>query len=136
MPLPILLLPPDQTGYTAAFGRTGVSTKLDGGASRFRADQLGAAFTLVVQWTCNKKNYEYITAFYRTTINYGALPFQIDLLLDSGSMQRYTAHFLPETFGLMQQAGATYIVGAQIEVLPDASYAAGDAALVAAGPDV
>lgn len=136
MPLSILLLPPDQNGYKADYGLTGISTRLDGGASRFRADQLGAAFSLAVQWTCNKKNFEYLSAFYRTAVNYGALPFTLSLLLDAGIMQAYTAHFLPGTFSLDQQFGNTYVVSAKLEVLPDASYTAGDAALIAAGPDV
>lgn len=136
MPLPNLLLPPDQASYAAAFGETSVSTQLQGGASRFRADQLGAAFKLDVQWTMSKKNYNYLTAFYRTTIKYGADPFTISLMIDSGAMQSYTAHFMPGTFALIQQMGETYVVGAKLEVVPDPSYSTGDAALVTAGPDV
>lgn len=136
MPLPTLLLPPDQTGYQAQYGKTGIATQLDGGASRFRADQLGAAFTMDVQWTCNKKNYEYLSAFYRTTINYGADPFTVSLILDLGVLNPYTAHFIPETFGLTSQQGNTYVVGARLEVIPNPAYTAGDAAIVAAGPDV
>lgn len=136
MPIPTLGLPPDQAQYSAIVGKTSVSTKLDGGASRFRNDQLGAASVFNVQWTCSKKNYNYLMAFYRTSINYGADPFNISLLFDSGDMQTYIAHFVPETFGLTSQAGETYVVGAQIEIVPNAAYAAGDATIIAAGPDV
>lgn len=135
MPLPTLALPPDQASYAAAYGRTAVSTQLDGGASRFRSDQLGAAFMVDVQWTCGKKNFEYLSAFYRTTITYGADPFLISLKLDTGAMQTYTAHFMPGTFSLIQQMGETYVVGAKLEVVPDPSFTTGDAATVAAGPD-
>lgn len=136
MPLPTLLLPPDQANYASPFGHTAVSTLLDGGASRFRADQLGGAFFVTVQWTLSKKNYNYLTAFYRTSTAAGSLPFLIGLILDSGDIQTYTAHFVPDSFALTSQSGQTYIVGATLEVLPDPSYAAGDAAIIAAGPDV
>jgi hypothetical protein len=130
MPLPKLTLPPDQAQYAAKQYPTSVSTKLDGGASRFRADELGAAFLLDVQWTMSAANFLYLNAFYRTAVNNGADPFQIDLLIDDGIMRTYTAHFLPGTYGLIQQEGETFTVSAQIEVIPDPTYSAGDAALL------
>lgn len=135
MSTPALLLPPDQANYVAPFGHTVLSAQLEGGASRFRQDQLGAVFLLAVQWTCDAFNYNYLMAFYRTAISYGALPFTIGLLLDSGAIQTYTAHFVPDTFGLTSQSGNTFIVGATLEVIPNSSYASGDAAIIAAGPD-
>jgi hypothetical protein len=57
-------------------------------------------------------------------------------MVDSGGMQTYTAYFVPETFALKQQAGQTYVVGAQLEVLFNPAYSAGDAAIIATGPDV
>lgn len=135
MSLPVLLLPPDQSNYAAPEGHTTVSTILDGGASRFRADQLGGAFLVTVQWTLDLTNFNYLKAFYRTAVNYGSLPFNIDLLLDSGAMQTYVAHFVPDTFGLTSQSGQTFVVGAILEIIPDPSYAVGDAAIIAAGPD-
>lgn len=136
MPLPSLLLPPDQANYVSQFGHTVISTELDGGASRFRGDQLGSSFKVTVQWTMNVKNYNYLTAFYRNAINFGADPFTVGLYLDSAAIQNYTAHFVPDSFGLTSQQGLTFIVGAVLEVIPDSSYYATDAATVAAGPDV
>lgn len=135
MPVPNLPLPPDQNGYQVQHGTSVVSSKLDGGASRFRADQLGAAFTVVVQWTLNLKNWNYLSAFYRTTTLFGSLPFTIDLMLDGGDMQTYTVHFLPDTFNLVSQSGHTWVAGATLEAIPDTSYAAGDAAIIAGGID-
>lgn len=134
MTLPVLGFPPDQTSYAATPGPSGVSTQLDGGASRFRADKLGAAILLPVQWTCTPKAYNYLWAFYRTSINYGADPFSIDLIIDSNVPQTYVAHFMPGTFGLASTQGLTYVVGATLEVFPNAAYASGDAALIAGGP--
>jgi len=136
MPLPTLSLPPDQSGYQAAFGVTGVSTQLEGGASRFRADQLGAAFQITVQWTVNKANAAYLTAFFRNAINFGALPFIVGLYADDGEIRDYTCHFMPGTFNLVSQSGATWVYGATLEALPDDSYYVNDATIVAAGPDV
>jgi hypothetical protein len=136
MPVPNLDLPPDQNGYRADWGQTGIATKLDGGASRFRADQLGAAFTVAVQWTMSRQNYEYLLAFYRTTLNLGANAFTIDLILDQGIPTTYTCHILPGTLSLTQQLGETYIVSATLEADYDPSYALDDATILAAGPDV
>lgn len=136
MTLPTLLLPPDQSGYAAKFGHTVVSTALDGGASRYRADQQGASFTVDVHWTLDKRNYEYICAFYRTAIAFGSQPFLLPLYLDSTDLLvPYTVHFVPDTFGLISQTGQTFVVGATLEVLPDPSKYVDDAAKIAAGPD-
>lgn len=135
MPLPSLSLNPDQANYVAPEGHTVVATQLDGGASRFRADQLGGVSLVTVQWTCNATNYNYLLAFYRTALSYGSLPFTISLILDSNVPQTYTAHFVPDTFGLTSTSGQTYIVGATLEVVPDPSYSTNDAAIIAAGPD-
>jgi hypothetical protein len=134
MPLPILQLPPDQASYAFTPSASSVATQLDGGASRFRADQLGAAIVLTVQWTLNAFNFDYLMAFYRTAITYGSDPFTISLILDSDAPQAYTAHFMPGTFNLISQSGNTYIVGGTIEAIPNSAYASGDAAIIAAGP--
>lgn len=131
-----LLLPPDQASYASQFGHTTVATALDGGASRFRADQLGASFLVQVQWTCDKVNYDYLCAFYRLATNFGSLPFLLPLYLDSSDLLLpYTVHFVPDTFGLKSQVGQTFVMGASLEVLPDPSRYVNDAATVAAGPD-
>lgn len=135
MGTPALTLNPDQANYVAPQGHTVVSTMLDGGASRYRADQQGAVSLVVVEWTCNATNYNYLLAFYRTAIAFGSLPFTISLILDSNIPQVYVARFVPDTFGLTSTSGQTYIVGATLEVTPNPAYAAGDAAIIAAGPD-
>ena len=135
MPLPVLLLPPDQSSYAVQDGHQTVSTELDGGAGRYRADMQNASFKLNVQWTCDLTNFNYLKAFYRTAVAFGSLPFNIDLMVDSGGMQTYTAYFIPDTFQLQQQQGFTWVVVAQLEVLFNPAYMSGDAAIIAAGPD-
>jgi hypothetical protein len=136
MTLPVLGLPPDQSNYSAAPLPSTVSTQLDGGASRFRADKLGAAIIVTVQWTMNRTNYEYLMAFFRKAINYGADPFTIGLYIDSGAVQDYTCHILPGTLQLSSQQGQTWVVQATLEAIPDVSYASDDADTIADGPDV
>lgn len=131
MPLPTLLLPPDQASYAVKDGHEVIATALDGGASRMRSDVVNSSFLLTVQWTCGLTNHNYLKAFYRTN---KALPFNVDLMVDSGAMQTYVARFVPDTFGLTGQSGATWISQAQLEVEFNPTYAAGDAAIIAAGP--
>lgn len=136
MPTPALALSPDQNGYRVDFGKTTIAVQLDGGASRIRADQLGAASQVAVQWTLNQQNYAYMLAFYRTTLLYGSLSFLIDLILDGGSPTTYTVRIVPGTFSLMQQQGGAYIVGATLEADFDPSYALDDATILSSGPDM
>lgn len=139
MTLPALLLPPDQANYATTIGETVIATKLDGGASRFRADQLNVASQVAVQWDCNQKNYDYLMAFWRTSIANGSLPFTMDLILDYGKLETYTCRILPGTFGLTSTKGQQYIVGATLEVLSlDAvpGDESSDSTIIAAGPDM
>lgn len=131
----LLPLPPDTASYTFKYSNTNLSTELEGGASRFRADKLGATHRLDCQWTLNLKNYNYLMAFYRTTLGYGALSFTINLIADSGALVTLTAYFVPGTFGLIAQQGNMYVVGASLEVIPDPAATTNDATIIAAGVD-
>jgi len=133
---PVLAIPPDQSGYKAKYGKTVVSAQLDGGAGRYRADQLGASFTVDVKWTVNLTNFNYLSAFYRRAVAFGSLPFTIALMIDNGSMNNYQAYFVPDTFQLASQTGLQYVISATIEVMPNAAYAGDDDTILAAGPDV
>jgi hypothetical protein len=137
MSTPALLLPPDQGDYSFDEGYdTTVSVQLDGGAGRYRADQLGATRKFKVRWSCDGLvNYNYLMAFYRTAIAFGSLPFTTELLLDSSAMQTYMCYVIPNTWRLESQSGNLFIVSAQLEVLPNSSYYADDAEIIAAGPE-
>lgn len=135
MSLPNLALPPDQDSYALVLGTTTLSIQLDGGASRYRADQLGASHSLTVQWTLSYKNYTYLMAFYRKSITFGADPFTIALIADSGDLSTYTVHIVPGSFGLSGQKGLSYIVVATLEINPDPTLYANDATIIAAGPE-
>lgn len=134
MPLPVLLLPPDQNSYTVKDGHTVIATALDGGASRQRADIQNASFLIGVQWTLSAFNFTYLKAFYRSAVNFGADPFNLDLYADSGAIQTYVVRFVPDSLALQSQAGLTFVVVAQLEVEFNPAYSAGDAGIIAAGP--
>jgi hypothetical protein len=133
MPLPVFSIPPDQSSYAFQYGHNAVATKLDGGASRVRADMLNGAHTVTCQWSLTKKGYEYFMAFYRQAISRGSLPFTISLMLDDGNMVALTAIFLPDTLNLTTQQGQRWVVSATLEVTPDPTLNdTADAATVAA----
>lgn len=118
MPLPKCLVPPDRTNYTTVEGKTTVAIQLEGGASRYRADQLGATALVTVAWIVGGADYDYLKAFYRSAIALGSLPFLIDLVLDSQLPVEYTAFIVPDTFKLSSQMGNAYSLDATLEVVP------------------
>jgi len=112
-----LIIPPDRDGYSFTDGTQILSVKLDGGASKYRQDILDAASNFNVSWTCDPDEYNYLRAFYKKVVNYGALPFLIDLYYDNPfELTEHTAHIVPGTFGLKSQSGLKFIVSATIEV--------------------
>ena len=113
-----LKLPPDQSGYSVKDGTEVVSTKLDGGASRYRRDVLRSTSTVSAQWTASPKQYKYLRAFFKSVTIAGAVPFLIDLLLDEPFLTEHKAYFVPGSMSLSQQQGMTYFVQAQLEVYP------------------
>lgn len=133
MPLPTLALLPDSQGYNVDEGDPNVAVQLDGGAARVRADKVGAVHTVTLQWTVGTANYEYLKAFFRTSTNNAALPFLMQLIIDHSTPDTYTCQFIPGTFKLKSQIGLTYVVGAQLWVVPSLD-TTGDAAVLAAGP--
>jgi hypothetical protein len=124
---------PSFAGFSAQLGSNTLSTELDGGAGRYRRDKIGAAHKVQVQWALTEQGFDYLMAFYRTEIDYGSLPFTIDIAgVDAAALTTYTARFMgaPSSVCL----GDVYQVSATLEVAPLAVDAGADAALVAAGP--
>tara|TARA_Y100001973_G_C5206110_1_gene341641 strand:+ start:471 stop:947 length:477 start_codon:yes stop_codon:yes gene_type:complete len=125
-----MTIPPDQSGYSVTDGNEVVATKLDGGASRYRRDILGATSTVTVQWSVGPDVYRYLRAFYKTATANGSSPFLIDLLLDEPSLTEHKAYFVPGSMRLQSQKGLQYVVAAQLEVTPDLPDTAYDEAIV------
>lgn len=113
-----LALAPDQANYAAAEGNRHVYQKLDGGAGRIRKDVLNGTWKVDVQWTVTKDDYLYLQTFYRATKEF-TQPFKMDLLLTSFELVEYECRVLPGTWRLTSIKGESYIVKAQLEVVPD-----------------
>lgn len=109
---------PDSAGYSVVDAENVISTKLDGGASRYRLDMLDSASKVSVKWVCNSNQYQYIRAFYVSILKNGSLPFLIDLILDSSEPVEHEAYFIPGTLSLSEHSGNYYSVVAQLEVVP------------------
>jgi hypothetical protein len=123
MPLSKIKLPIDKEGYSVQYGSNVLRTELEGGAGRYRLDKIGATHLVNVQFRTDRAGYDYFKAFYRTTINYGADPFIIDLVIDTDEVDEYTARIVPGSLSLKEQSGLSYVVVAQLEVdaiVPDA----------------
>lgn len=119
MSLPVLLLKPSRESYAADAGNNVVSIELSGGPSRMRLDMVGAPYRVNVQWVCDGFRYDYLQAFYRSSIAYGSLPFSLDLRLDYTETLTYTARVVPGTWKLGSLNGELSLVSAQLEVLPN-----------------
>lgn len=115
MALEKLVIAPDKSGYSLEDGPEVLSTKLDGGFSRYRKDILNAAFNVNMTWTLDDSEYRYLRTFFKAITQSGALPFKIDLLVDTAELVECIAYFVPKTFGLKSHTGLTYVVGATLE---------------------
>jgi hypothetical protein len=112
------VIPPNQSSYSVTDGETTISTKLDGGASRYRRDILNAYFIVDCEWRLSEDDYQYFRAFYNTETTSGSLPFLIDLIIDDSSLTEHEAQFVPNTIKLSVYNGAYYTVRGQLEVKP------------------
>ena len=112
------VIPPDRASYSVTDGIEVASTKLDGGAARYRQDVLNSTSRVTVQWTVGPEKYKYIRSFYRAIAYKGAVPFLIDLILDSPDLTEHKAYFIPGTMRLVSQSGLQYVVASELEVYP------------------
>jgi hypothetical protein len=62
--------------------------------------------------------FRYLKNFYKGVTAFGALPFTIDLILDSFELTEHKAYFKPNTFTLTGQRGLSFFVTASIEAEP------------------
>jgi len=118
MPLPKLLLDPDESAYSVAFGEGMVATPVMAGGARRRLEHLNPVSIVNVQWVLDVAQYQYLTAFRRTTISRGSLPFLMDFELDDACVAEYRCAFVPDSYSLSARRGNAYIVQCQLEVVP------------------
>lgn len=113
-----LNLAPDQAGYAVADGEEVLSTRLDGGASRYRQDVLNASAQVNVQWRVNPEEFRYLRSFHNLVTGKGAKTFLIDLYLDREELTEHECHFMPGSFRLTGQRGRQFTVSAKLEAKP------------------
>ncbi|RLC78863.1 MAG: hypothetical protein DRI61_09080 [Chloroflexi bacterium] len=112
-----LSLTPNQAGYGFSDGDEVLSVKLDGGASRYRKDIANASKTVSVVWTLGPTDYATFRTFFRDTVSSGALPFLIDLLVETENLVTYKAYFVVGSVKSGQNSGKTFTVSAQLEIV-------------------
>jgi len=129
MTLPKLQLRPDTQGYSVQDGEDAFAVELDGGAGRYSRDKWGSTSKVAVSWTLLPNQYQYLRAFFNTTIAKGSLPFLCDLILDYPSPLEHVCRIVPGTMNLGSQQGYAYVSSCTLEVEPimDAEF---DAAIV------
>lgn len=117
MPIPYLLLRPDNSSYGFRPGQEVIGIALDGGKAFYRRDKVNATSTVNVQWVLTREEYSYLWAFYRSELLDGSLSFYMDLITDRDTVERHLCHFAPNTVPtLVEQKGLAYTVTASLEV--------------------
>lgn len=113
------LVVPEFSGYAEKDGTTTISTQLEGGAPKYRADVGNASANVDVTWIVNGFSYQYLRAFYNTGTSSGSLPFTIQLYLDKSTLTNHLAYFVPGTFSVSSiEAGPWFTVSASLNVTP------------------
>jgi hypothetical protein len=113
------LIPPEQSSYVVEGGESVVSTKLNGGASRYRKDILNPSSLVSVKWVFSPLQYEYFRAFYKASTSVGSESFLIDLIIDEAlQLTEHVVYFIPQTISLTSVQGNSYRVKASLEAIP------------------
>jgi len=113
-----LQLSPSSASYSVTDGKGSIRTILDGGASRYRRDLIGVNSSVKVSWLCDRDQYRYFRAFYRSLLQNGSKAFILDLILDNPTPVPHTCRFIPGSVSLSEQSGLMYVVSAELEVEP------------------
>lgn len=110
-----LLLIPSVNGYGVQVADGFISTNVEGGANRSRADILGGPSIASVTFECNINEYDYLMAFFRK--NKGA-DFTCELIFESSERERYVCQVQAGSKNLNEQSGLSYVFSCVFEVLP------------------
>lgn len=119
--LPVMALTPSSDGYGVERGETVIRSRDGQGPGRFRLDYPNTGSLLAIVWHVGPADYEYLLAFYFSTIAEGALPFRIEAVHDHPDARQLKAMLVPGSFSLEGVRGLRYTIRAQVEVVPIAS---------------
>jgi hypothetical protein len=109
---------PDEATYGVRFQSGVIYVGLEGGVGRTRKDFDGASRIVDVSFFTNDLGYQYLVSFFETIIDQGAIPFEIDLLIDNNALEEYSAIMIPGSFSLDRSSGTSHTVSMQLEVEP------------------
>lgn len=111
---------PSKPGYSVGDSADAVlRAKVGAGPSRQRLDFPRAPHQVTVSFSLDSAQYDYWRAFWSTGIEYGSLPFLIDLIIDAEDLAEYEAKFVPGSVSLSDVSGLRYQVDAILEVKPN-----------------
>lgn len=107
---------PEQSGYAVTDPDQVVSIKLEGGASRQRADLVGAVHEVQATWRLNPEQFSAFQRFWIRNLNRGALPFLADLVLDTPFPIQYRCRAQPGSKRTTNVRGRSVEVSMRMEV--------------------
>lgn len=106
---------PLESGYGAQFNDGVSRIPLPGGRGRYRVTEFGNSSSMTLSWSLSNKDYSMFMGFYREWSGTAA-SFEIDLVLDSHEVKRYSASFVPKSLKLVEKRGPSFLVSAELEV--------------------
>jgi len=109
---------PAQAGYSAGFQDGVLSVVLDGGPPRARLDVQGAPMPVSATWVLTGSEYDVFQGFLRVWARTGGSPVEMDLILDTSSLETYQVMFEPKSFRLVSKQGGVLTVSGTLLVLP------------------
>lgn len=95
--LPKLNIDVPQEGYSFDGTDAILRAKVSSGPSRLRLDMLDAPIEADVSLMLSGGQYQYWRAFFRHEIQYGALPFLIDLMIETPAITERQVQIVPGT---------------------------------------
>lgn len=110
-----LALIPAKAGYSVTPSPENLRAVMDGPAGRIRRGVTGASWMLNVQFVTDEEGFRYLRAFYRTTLDNGALAFIVKLVFPLSTVTKHKAYFVPGSMKLTGIQGTAHVVTAQIE---------------------
>lgn len=112
-----LKIAPDEASYSFVFAPTAKASDI-GTNTIFAENIKNKWIAVLVQWTLDPHECDYLFAVNRFSESNGHPPFLIDLITKSGTPEEHIACILPGSFSLKSVSGKTFVVSCTLEVKP------------------
>ena len=106
----------DVKGYAINYEDGTFRTKVEGGFSKYRRDQLHLAHTVTATVSVGLSEVDDLVDFF--VDHKGGVPFEANLVVDDGIMREYTCSFIPGTVRLNSRKGDLSVFSFRAEVTP------------------